>query len=275
MWLLLLMIGCADKDTDTFSLQQSPHVADTAEVPDMCPEGMIQVAGRHIVSGEWDADVIATYAPNIIPESTWELETFCMDAYPWPGVEGEGWMPDGLHWDQVVELEALLAQIDLRLCTLGELLYAAGGADAWRYPYAPENFAEDICDPEDHTPLNMGTYTECVSTMGFSDFGIRSAWARLDDQALLLLANGDPSNLPEGDGSYGIFGGTSRQDTFHAPSNFGIHFYGPGGIAYVTDDVRVCADPWADPPNDATERKVSAMRDSFLSQGSYAAMLGE
>ena len=268
-------MGCTAGEDETFALQQGGRPVDSAEEPDLCPSGMMQVAGRHIVAGEWDADEIAEYAPNIIPEGVWELDDFCMDAYPWPGVEGEGWMPDGLNWDRVEIFEALLSQVDLRLCTVGELLYGAAGADNWRYPYAPENFDEDICDPEDHTPLNMGTYSGCVSTLGFSDFSIRSAWARLDDQALQILVEGDLTALPEGDGSYAIFGGTSRTDTFHAPSNFGVHYYGPGNQAYVTDDVRVCADLSDDVPDQQTERKVRTLREAFLSQGSYAALLDE
>jgi len=236
---------------------------------------MIQVDGRHIIAGEWDSDEIDFYAPNIIAEATWELGDFCMDAYPWPGVEGEGWMPDGLNWDRVIELESTLSVVGLRLCTIGELLYGAAGPENWRYPYLSSDFEEETCDPEDHTPLSMGTYSDCLSSTGFRDFGIRSSWARLDAQSLEVLAGGDPEALPEGDGSYGIYGGTSRQDTFHAPSNFGIHYYGPGNQAYVTDDFRACADLWEDAPDSQTERKIRVLRDGFLSQGSYAAMLDE
>ena len=275
MWLLLFAFGCTDGDSDEFSLQQGARPEDTAEIPDRCPSGMIEVSGRHIVAGEWEIDELEFYAPNVIPEGTWELEDFCMDAYPWPGQEGEGWMPDGLHWNQVVELESKLSQVDLRLCTVGELLYGAAGPDNWRYPYLSSDFEADICDPEDHSPLVMGTYADCVSSTGFSDFGIRSAWARLDSQALEILVGGDPSALPAGDGTYGIYGGTSRQDTFHAPSNFGIHFYGPGDPAYVTDDFRACADPWDGVPDETAERKIRIMREGFLTQGSYAQMLDE
>ena len=273
LWLAVFLSGC-DGEKDTFSLQQKPHVSDTA-TEDLCPDGMLQVDGRHIVAGEWDEDEIDFYAPNIIPQATWEVADFCMDTYPWPGIEGDGWMPDGLNWDPVVELEALLDQVGLRMCTVGELLYGAAGPDNWRYPYESSDFEEDKCDPEDHTPLVMGTYPDCVSSTGFRDFGIRSAWARLDEQALEVLVGGDIEALPEGDGSYGIYGGTSRQDTYHAPSNFGMHYYGPGNQPYVTDDIRVCSDISEDVPDEQAERKILALREAFLSQGSYAAMLDE
>jgi hypothetical protein len=161
------------------------------------------------------------------------------------------------------------------MCTVGELLYGSAGPDNWRYPYKSSDFEEDKCDPEDHTPLVMGTYPGCVSSTGFRDFGIRSAWARLDEQALEVLVGGDIEELPEGDGSYGIYGGTSRQDTYHAPSNFGMHYYGPGNQAYVTDDIRICSDISEDVPDEQAERKILALREGFLSQGSYAAMLDE
>ena len=272
---LLVLIGCAGAEDDAFSLQQGSRPSDTASAPDLCPEGMIQVDGRYIVAGEWDVDELDAYGSNVIPEGTWELNDFCMDAYPWPGLAGQGWMPDGLHWNQVVEMEGMLAQIGLRMCTVGELLYGAAGPDNWRYPYLSSTHESDICDPEDHTPLPMGTYPDCVSSTGFSDFGIRSAWARLDEQAVEILGFGKGSKWPAGDGTYGIYGGTSRQDTFHAPSNFGIHYYGPGDPAYVTDDIRVCADLSDEPPDQATERKVLALREGFLSQGSYSEMLTE
>ena len=274
VWILLLLLGCKSEDTDTFSLQQSPHETDTAEV-DLCPNGMIQVTGRHIVAGEWEKEEIDFYAPNVIPQATWELNDFCMDSYPWPGIEGDGWMPDGLHWNQVVELEAILIPAGLRMCTLGELLYGSAGPENWRYTYNSSDFEENICDPEDHTPLDMGSYPDCISSTGFRDFGIRSAWVRLDEAALEVLVGGDIEALPEGDGSFGIYGGTSRQDTFHAPSNFGIHYYGPGDQAYVTDDFRACADLSEEAPEQQAERRIQALREGFLSQGSYVEMLGE
>ena len=77
--------------------------------------------------------------------------------------------------------------------------------------------------------------------------------------------------------AYAVYGGTAQRDTFFAPSNFGIHFYGPDDYsaevpAYVTDDVRVCADLGT--LDSETEAEWAAFVSELAAGGTYRAALG-
>jgi hypothetical protein len=241
---------------------------DEEPAPDYdCPEGMIEVEGGTISLGEGDESIIERYFGTIIATTTARLEPYCMATFPLPGRDGADWPSDGLGWSDVAELEAMLPAYGRRLCTTSELMLGAAGPDNWRYPYDNNQYTEAICDIESSTPSALGAYPDCVSALGFRDFMVRSSWGVLDPFVYASLRVQWDNDFP-GDGVYGIYGGTSAQDTFFAASNYGIHFYGPGDDVYRTDGLRVCA-PVGE-PDAAVEAAWQVRLDELAASRSFA-----
>lgn len=273
----LTAAGCAGGEDSGFSPNLSGGVDDaddTGAPPDYdCPEGMIEVDATTAELGETLSQNVTLYEATTIPRITVATAGYCVDRFPLPGREGAAWPPDGLGFDQVATLEAALPAYGRRLCTVSELMLAGAGPDNWRYPYDPAAYRADVCDPEPNTPLALGTYPDCKSPLRVRDLNVKSSWARLDAAVKAAI---EPYYIEweqdfPGGGAYGIWGGTSAQNTFHSPDNFGIHFYGSGDPSYPSDGIRVCADTGA--LDEATEAAWATRMDALESAGTLAAWI--
>lgn len=245
-----------------------PTPVEVARPP--CPPGMIHVEGAQVELGEWDPERIAAdeYSPEgfssneILLRHTVTIDAFCMDEYPFPGKAGDAWPSDGLSWQDAVLLDVTISRYDRRLCSIGELLFAAAGPDNMRYPYHPTQRREGACDRSGV----IGSKPECRSALGFHDFLVDSTWGRLMDPAIRARCAqdvGGPRNLIGG-GSYAVWGGNMFQDTFYAPSNFGIHFHSLHEGAYDDDGVRTCADPetWTEEGDEGWQAYTRGFRET-------------
>ena len=246
--------------------------------PSVCPAGMVQVApdGFTAVVGETSASSVDAFAGTIIPALSLQVESFCMAAYPLPGAVRDTWMSDGLNVGHAELLDDLLPTYGRRLCTTAELLIAAAGPNNQPFPFGFE-YRTGACDPEAFSPSVMGSFEGCDSPYGARDFLVRSSWAVLDEDVRAAVEPGRGEGGFPGDGIYAIYGGTAQRDTFFSPDNYGVHFYGPndystGTPAYVTDDVRVCADLGT--LDDETELAWTEWTDSLRASGTYADVLG-
>ncbi|MDP6935559.1 MAG: hypothetical protein QGG40_21750, partial [Myxococcota bacterium] len=229
--------------SDTGQLEDSGPTVDTAlSWAGPCPAGMIYVASTTVELGEWDSEILAGYYPDeIISQFTVEVSPFCMDRFPFPGHPGSDWPIEGLALPQVEEIDLELQGFGRRVCTITELLYAAAGPNNMRYPFDSEDFLEGFCDPDDEHPEALGSYPDCSSILGFRDFQVRSTWGRLDTAMRTHIESYRLSELP-GEGNYAVWGGTSRTNTFYAPSNFGFHTHGLDDDSFLDDGFRTCAD---------------------------------
>ncbi len=257
-----------------------PPAEEAPSSPPTCPDGMVLVAGGTFELGEGDDP---EHQPNqvnaMIRRGTFEISTFCVDAFPFPGRDGAAWPPDGLDYVQARQLDDALSTHGRRLCTVSELLLAAAGSSNSRYPYGDDR-VEGRCDPSDASPQAMGTFAGCVSAAGARDFLVRSAWARLEEPMCTHLgAYGAPNRPPHVGGGvpdvldYAVYGGIGRTDTFYASTNFGIHGHGADAGQTPDDATRVCRDPGR--VDAATEAGYAAWIDGFIAGGSYAALLLE
>lgn len=247
--------------------------------PPSCPGGMVLVQGGTFELGEGDDPEEQPHQVNaLIKRGTFEIGTFCIDEYPFPGREGAVWPADGMSGPQARQLDDLLAGLGRRLCTVSELLLAAAGPDNWRYPTDAASRIEGACDPSDTAPQPIGSYEQCTSPTGVRDFMVRSAWGRLGERMRShLSAYGAPNRPPHVGGGvpdvldYAVYGGLGRTDTFYASTNFGIHGHNADEGQTQDDATRVCRDP--DPIEAGAEASYSAWVDSFISGGTYSALL--
>ncbi len=84
-----------------------------------------------------------------------------------------------------------------------------------------------------------------------------------------MAATTQVSGFP-GDLTYAVWGGTSRRDTFHAPSNFGFHTHDRlAEDLYLDDGFRVCADA---PPTANQNIAYDRWIEDALTAGSYEAL---
>ena len=218
--------------------------------------------------GEGDPVLQEQYVGQLVLERSMSLEAFCIDRYPFPG-EGRAWTSDPIDWSVVEAFEAEVSGYGRRLCTVAELLAAAAGPENWRYPYDRLAYREGKCEPSDLTPSSrIGSYPECESPTGVRDFMVRSTWALLDEQAgedIRAFYDTDTGSLIPGGGYYAVWGGSATQNTFFAPNNYGLHFYGPGDPGYVNESVRTCADLGR--PSAETDDAWAAFIDEFVRSG--------
>jgi len=265
----------ADDDSvsdDDDSVSDDDAGDDDSSPPGTCPSGMVHVQGGTFSLGEWDADQITGFASaEIIAQATFVIDAFCIDEYPFPGPQGGEWPVDGLDAEDAVAFETLVTPHGRRLCGIVEMLLAGAGPDNWRYPYDPMDWIEGTCPPDDSDPGPMGSYPGCVSPLGIHDFMVRSTWGRLDCDELREACGvdeGGADHLPL-EGQYAVWGGTSRPNTFYAPSNFGVHFHEPGTSAFQDDGVRTCATPWTSHDDDGW----SSLVDEFRTNNSFETLL--
>ena len=244
----------------------------------LCPAGMVVGSEEGVTAtslGESDPSVLEAFPGTVLPLYSTSLEPYCIGAFPLPGQLGDDYLSDGLNVGQAEGLDELLTAYGRRVCTVSELLFAAAGPDNLRYPYGPD-YDASACGTEAFFPPPLGARPDCVSPSGARDFGVRSSWAFLDADAYDAVAPTivDGEDIPS---AYAVYGGTAQRDTFFAPSNFGIHFYGPDDYsaevpAYVTDDVRVCADLGT--LDSETEAEWAAFVSELAAGGTYRAALG-
>ncbi len=233
-----------------------------------CPEGMVEIPALTGPLGEGDPVLKERYAGQQVDLRDFELDAFCIDRFPFPG-EGQDWTTDPLDWDAVEAWSAAVESHGRRLCTVAELMHAAAGSENWRYPYDRLEYRDDKCDPADLTPSGpIGTYDDCESPYGVRDFMVRSTWAVLDDQAgedIRAYYYTDTGLLIPGGGEYAVWGGSAVQETFYAPNNYGLHFYGPGDPGYVNEAVRACASLGR--PSAQAEAAYASFVADFVSSG--------
>jgi hypothetical protein len=244
---LLLLTSCVTEPGPDFG--EDPHLT--------CPTTMLLIAGGDFLLGEGEDAEFAPLEPGaVIYESNFGISSFCVDPLPFPGRAGAPWPSFGLNAALAEDLDSRLAAFGRRLCTISELLLASAGPDNWRYPYDPEDWSEGLCDPDDLTPQPLGSYEDCTSPLGVSDFQVRSTWGWLDPEMKAHLNSYDApvtrpgeDPLPPESFEYAVQGGTSRAETFYSPTNFGIHSH-PQDAVYLDDGARVCADPAQDWPDE-------------------------
>lgn len=235
-----------------------------------CPDGMIEVAQDRASLGEWELSVEESYVGTVLTEQDYDLDAWCIGEYPLPGFQGQAWPSDGLSVAQLTAVEARLSEHGRRLCTVGELLYAAAGQDNWRHPYDAAERVEGTCDPDDLNPQPLGTYGGCVSPLGLRDLEVRSSWAVLDDTSRQGLEGNYENGFPGG-GTWVAWGGTSAADTYYAPSNFGVHFHEEDEEAYTNNGLRICAE--VGQVDEDEEAAWSTQVADLLEAGSFAAWL--
>lgn len=268
-WFILFSFGCG-KPSGGMGVMGSPP--DTASPSDAA--GLQFIEGGNFPLGETDPSIIAVYAAEgehqtIIPATNFAVGDFYIDGYPFPGVAGADWFTDGTRHNTIEALELTLAQYGRRVCAISELMYAAAGPDNLRYPYGNQ-WIDRVCDPDDANPQPIGTYTDCKSPLGIHDFQVRSTWGRMGDQLIAVMSETTQQGGFPGDLTYAVWGGTSRDDTFHAPSNFGFHTHDRmAEDLYLDDGFRVCAD--AKPTNNQNIAYQRWIEDA-LDAGSYEAL---
>ena len=278
---------------DDDSGHSRPPDPPTPATPPACPAGMIGVAGGIYELGEDDPDWLLPSPNNswrfeypgldlleltTIPLSTLEIPAFCMDRFPFPGIEGEEWPADGLNLATVTLLDTELATYGRRACTISELLLAAAGPDNWRFPYDEGEHRFGVCEFDDFNPGPLGRMPDCSSPLGFRDTLVRSVWAFLDTAMRDALAPHGMPVLPPWEGAafagseaYAVYGGTSRPGTFYAYSNFGVHSHSDSVELFLDDGFRVCADPGT--PDPVQEAAWQVRLDEFLLVGTYYSWL--
>ena len=233
-----------------------------------CPIGMVEIPPLRGPLGEGDPVLLDAYAGQQVILRDFDLEGYCIDRFPFPG-EGQAWTSDAVDWDAVERWNASVGVYGRRLCTVAELMHAAAGPENWRYPYDRFEYREGLCEPGDLTPSStIGTYDECESPYGVRDFMVRSTWAVLDEQAgedIRAYYYTDTGLLIPGGGEYAVWGGSATQETFYAPNNYGLHFYGPGDPGYVNESIRACA-PLGRTSGE-TDAAYQAFIDAFVASG--------
>ena len=246
----------------------SPALAPAPPLPpppaqggESCPDGMVLVPGGPAELGESDPDLAKPYSPNtVVPRGRYELASYCIDTFPLPGRAGDPWPTSGITPAGIRTVEAMLHEHGRRLCTVAELMRAAGGAEGLRYPWGDDPAAPPVCDPDDESPQPLGTFAGCASPAGLRDLQVRSTWARLDPVTEAALTKAGAHTQP-GFGGYTVWGGLVRQDTYYAPTNFGVHFHPGGAGSYTDDGLRTCAWPGAPPTeSEAWQRRVERLR---------------
>jgi hypothetical protein len=244
--------------------------------PANCPAGMVEVEGLSVSLGETDPALLEAYQGQVLEARGYTLDSYCIDQFPFPGRRGDPWPTDELDWDTVEAFAELAEAHGRRLCTVAELLYAGAGLYNWRYPYDADVFVADQCDPSDVTPTApLGSFPSCTSPLGVQDFMVRSTWGVLDEQSgeqlRAFYETTDGGTLIPGGGVYAVWGGSASQETFYAPNNFGVHFYGPEDPGYINESVRTCA-PVGTPPEDV-DADWAELQGQFASDPRWAAFL--
>ena len=250
---------------------QAPDLAapDSGAWPDSgCSPGMVRMVGGEFVLGEADAGLVAAYAPDrILPKARFTLADYCVGLHPFPGKPGLPWPRDGLSVDELPKVEALLARHGRRLCTAPELTLAAAGAANRRYPWHASERRQAACEQDDVRPSSLGSRPQCRSEAGLWDLQVRSSWIRMDKATRSVLTRPTDETSPGHDSAYWLWGANARDDTYYAPTNFGLHHHLAGAKAYQDDALRVCADPGE--VSAGQQRLWQALIERYLNDASF------
>jgi len=267
-WIFLLTIGCA-KET-----RYLPGAVEDTATP--VGNGLVLIEGTSVRLGETDASLIDQWdgdgeeAQTIIPAANHTLSDFYIDRYPFPGIAGEQWFTDGTRHNTIEALDATLTDFGRRVCDISELMYAAAGPNNHRYPYGDGSTPGNACDSDDENPSPIGSFPNCESALGIRDFQVRSTWGKLDAATISVMQDTPQTEGFPGDLIYAVWGGTSRDDTFYAPTNFGFHTHDRlAEDLYLDDGFRVCAD---DEPTNNEELAYARWLDRAIEAGSYGAL---
>ena len=240
----------------------------------VCPAGMVPIAGGRFELGESDEGLLASYAPDrILPRSSFHLAGYCVALHPFPGRPGLPWPSDGLSVDALPEVEALLVRHGRRLCTVPELTLAAAGPENHRYPWHASERRKSDCEQDDVRPSSLGSRPMCRSSVGLWDLQVRSSWVRMDEATRGVLTRPTDETSPGHDSLYWLWGANARDDTYYAPSNFGLHHHLAGSKAYQDDGLRVCAGPGG--VTKEQQEAWDALIERYLPQGSFAVLRAE
>jgi hypothetical protein len=247
MWLLLLL-AC--------STQPAPSAGRGTLAPP-CPVGMLDIPGGRAWLGSWGPQ--AGVEPTDLPQVELELERFCIDPFPFPGQAGDHYPMDGMAFLWLEAWQELLASYGRRLCSAEELIWASASGPA-NLPYGAGGERSMLCEPhwdwERMSPY--GSWPACVSPWGLYELNVFSSWGVATDVVDAVRA--EPHPRP-----FLVVGGTNRDDTYYAATNFGLHQHGPDDAHYFDDQLRVCADPGvhADPSAWLVFRQAAANQGSF------------
>ncbi len=238
-------------DTTQMAVVEAPE--------EQCPQAMADAPGT---TACW---VQSDYSDPVVTAHDVEVESYCIDQYPFPG-QGAPNPPDGFTtWDAHL-FEGMLASGiygPRRMCSFTEYeLAVAGPRSNLRYIYGdlphPEYCATREADP-------IGSHPQCRNPeTGLYDYGaVISQWVKLDDVLADLIcvrpegckmAGGERLDARFDDGRYKaeylVAGGTHRVQTRqapHTPHTFHDHgqMTGQGGCdEWGWDDgMVVCAEP--------------------------------
>ncbi len=270
--LLIFLMACGEPKGPIIGVQSGDDTGGSN-----IDAGLVFIEGGTYPLGEDDAISSVPFLggdgdwQTVIPVSSFVIQDFYIDRYPFPGVAGEAWYTDGARHNTIVALDNTLGDFGRRVCTITELLFAAAGPENQRYPYGNGTHDPSACDPDDSNPAPIGTYENCRSPTGVHDFQVRSTWGVLDDQVVAALEGTEQiDGFPE-PYVYAVWGGTSRTDTFYAPNNYGFHTHATDAEdRYLDDGFRVCAGP--DTPTAAQDLAYDRWLTDALRAGSFEAL---
>ena len=257
--------GCTGRESSSSS----------GEVAGDCPPGMVLIEAATATLGESDPVLLERFeGGRVLPESSYRIAPYCIDLHAFPGRSKLPWPVDGIAASQAQSVEAALIAHGRRLCTVVELTYAAAGAENRRFPWSADQRNKPECEDDDERPTSLGSRPECVSPFGLMDLQVRSSWARMTPEVRSTL--GAHAAAKEGAqhgaaGPYWLWGATARDDTYYAPTNFGLHHHEADGQAFLDDALRVCATPGAVSPSQ--EERWQALVDRYPESASFRLLL--
>ena len=107
LWLTIVLLGCGTKNA--LLPPSAVSSGDTGDPP-TTERGLVPIDGGTFPLGETRGTVIArfdgipdgdddeaeTETQTIIPQAGFSIEPYAIERYPFPGIPGEAWFPDGL-----------------------------------------------------------------------------------------------------------------------------------------------------------------------------------
>ncbi|MEE2750493.1 MAG: hypothetical protein VX519_03620 [Myxococcota bacterium] len=198
----------------------------------LCTEDMIYVEGGSGVLGQ----LRPAHGEDQVSPLKVEVEDFCIGRFPLPGRPGDHWPEDGLATATVGDWEQLLQAYGMRFCSVEELVWASASGER-NLPYASGMQPPEDCEPIFSWPdmKALGHFESCVSPWGLRDLNVTSSWAVSSEQV-------DEARNASRRAPYVVVGGTNRNDTYYAPTNFGHHIHAQEDAAFFDDQLRVCSD---------------------------------
>jgi len=229
-----------------------------AEKDLLCAGGMIYVDGGSAVLGQ----LRPAHGEDQVTPMRMRVEDYCIGTFPLPGRAGDHWPEDGLATAQVGDWEQLLESYGVRFCSVEELVWASA-TGARNLPYASGMQPPEQCETHFSWPdmKSLGHFESCVSPWGLRDLNVASSWA-------VSSARVDEARNASRRASHVVVGGTNRNDTYYAPTNFGHHIHAQEDAAFFDDQLRVCSDLLS-----VDSGAWSLFQEAMESQGSFMGAL--